>query len=220
MERPLRLKVSITQETLKKLKETLENLGVFDKTISDSKIKQAEYLGVKQTQGSKKELKEAGKMLAYLNIMEKLQKFEPYLDYGKFSNYFGKLAKSKGIKQLTISKFNSTGLLNLFIEKDEEALPIKKANGEIEPDAELRDTEIVPLTYEGGIEAFFKKEVLPYHKDAWIDYKATKIGYEINFTKYFYKAKELASVESLVKRIVDLQKESDGIMAKILEGLV
>jgi type I restriction enzyme M protein len=58
---------------------------------------------------------------------------------------------------------------------------------EYEPDPGLRDTEQVPLLEDGGIEAFFRREVLPHVPDAWIDAAATKIGYEISFTRYFYK---------------------------------
>lgn len=220
VERPLRLKVSVTKEKLEKLKEIFGVIGILDASLSDGKIKKSESLGVKQTNGAKTELKATKKMLAYLEIMETLQKTEPYLDYAEFENNFAKLAKVNDIKQLTLKKFSDTGLFDLFVEKDDNAVPITKANGELEPDPELRDTEIVPFTYEGGIDSFFQAEVLPYHSDAWIDHTATKIGYEINFTKHFYKPKELESVEDIVKRILELEQESDGMMAKILEGLV
>jgi type I restriction enzyme M protein len=68
---------------------------------------------------------------------------------------------------------------------------------EYEPDPELRDTEQVPLLEEGGIEAFFHREVLPHVPDAWIDAAATKIGYEISFTRYFYKPQPLRTLEEI-----------------------
>ena len=58
---------------------------------------------------------------------------------------------------------------------------------EYEPDTDLRDTEQVPLLEEGGIEAFIRREVLPYAPDAWYDPASVKTGYEISFTRYFYK---------------------------------
>ena len=58
---------------------------------------------------------------------------------------------------------------------------------EYEPDTNLRDIEQIPLLEEGGIEAFFNREVLPYAPDAWIDTGKTLIGYEISFTRHFYK---------------------------------
>ena len=78
---------------------------------------------------------------------------------------------------------------------------------EYEPDAELRDTEQVPLMEDGGIEAFFRREVLPHVSDAWIDSTATKIGYEISFTRYFYKPQPLRSLEEIKKDIFALEKE-------------
>jgi len=106
-----------------------------------------------------------------------------------------------------------------MIVKDEEAAIQKDLKGNVVADPELRDTESIPMTFEGGIDEFIKQEVLPYHADAFVDESKTQIGYEINFTKYFYKAKELESVEEIVNRIKELERQSDGMMASILEGL-
>ena len=62
---------------------------------------------------------------------------------------------------------------------------------EYEPDTDLRDTEQVPLLHEGGIEAFIHREVLPYAPDAWYDTPSVKVGYEISFTRHFYKPQPL-----------------------------
>ena len=66
---------------------------------------------------------------------------------------------------------------------------------EYEPDTDLRDSEQVPLLEEGGIEAFIKREVLPHAPDAWYVESSVKIGYEISFTRYFYKPQPLRSLE-------------------------
>jgi type I restriction enzyme M protein len=66
-----------------------------------------------------------------------------------------------------------------------------------EVDAALRDSEQVPLLYSGGIEAFMQNEVLPYAPDAFVDESKTVIGYELSFTKYFYKPVELRSRETI-----------------------
>ena len=87
---------------------------------------------------------------------------------------------------------------------------------EYEPDSELRDTEQVPLLESGGIEAFFRREVLPYVPDAWIDPEATKIGYEISFTRYFYKAQPLRTLEQIRADIEALEKESEGLLGQIM----
>jgi type I restriction enzyme M protein len=87
---------------------------------------------------------------------------------------------------------------------------------EYEPDPELRDTEQVPLLEDGGIEAFFRREVLPHVSDAWIDVAATKIGYEISFTRYFYIPQPLRTLEEIRANIEALQKETEGLLEQIL----
>lgn len=76
-----------------------------------------------------------------------------------------------------------------------------------EPDTELRDTENIPFTYEGGIEAFMQNEVLTYAPDAYIDKKKTQIGYEISFTKYFYKPVELREMHDIIEILTHLRKK-------------
>jgi len=87
---------------------------------------------------------------------------------------------------------------------------------EYEPDTELRDTEQVPLLEKGGIEAFFSREVLPYVSDAWIDETKTKIGYEISFTRYFYKPAPMRPLDEIVADIRALEKETDGLLNDII----
>lgn len=88
-----------------------------------------------------------------------------------------------------------------------------------EADPALRDTENIPFTYEGGIAAFFKNEVQPYAPDAWIDERKTQVGYEISFTKYFYKPVELREMKEIVEDLERLEREADGMMGEIMEGL-
>ncbi len=87
---------------------------------------------------------------------------------------------------------------------------------EYEPDSELRDTEQVPLLEEGGIEAFLKREVLPYTPDAWFDESRTQVGYEVSFTRHFYKPKALRTLDEIAADILAVEKETEGL----LEGLV
>ena len=89
---------------------------------------------------------------------------------------------------------------------------------EYEPDADLRDTEQVPLLEEGGIEAFIRREVLPYTPDAWIKEDATKIGYEISFTRHFYKPKPLRTLEQISADILAIEKEAEGLLDDLLKG--
>jgi type I restriction enzyme M protein len=87
---------------------------------------------------------------------------------------------------------------------------------EYEPDTELRDTEQVPLLEDGGIETFFKREVLPHAPDAWIDESKTKIGYEISFTRYFYKPPELRTLDEIKADILALESETEGLLTEII----
>jgi type I restriction enzyme M protein len=87
-----------------------------------------------------------------------------------------------------------------------------------EPDTELRDTEQVPFLEDGGIEAFFRREVLPHAPDAWIDPGKTVIGYEISFTKHFYKPEPLRTLGEIEADIRALEQESEGLLENILVG--
>lgn len=89
---------------------------------------------------------------------------------------------------------------------------------EYEPNPELRDSEQVPLTEEGGLESFFEREVLPFAPDAWIDEETIEIGYEISFTRYFYKPPPLRSLEEIRTDITTVARETDGLVDRILEG--
>ncbi len=87
---------------------------------------------------------------------------------------------------------------------------------EYEPDTELRDNEQVPLQEEGGIEAFLRREVLPYAADAWYDPESIRIGYEVSFTRYFYKPKPLRTLEEIRADIVAVERETEGLIQSIL----
>jgi type I restriction enzyme M protein len=91
---------------------------------------------------------------------------------------------------------------------------------EYEADADLRDTEQVPLLEEGGIAAFIKREVLPHAPDAWFDRDAAKIGYEISFNRYFYKPQPLRSLDAIKKDIVALEQETEGLLKEIVGASV
>ena len=96
----------------------------------------------------------------------------------------------------------------------------KRCVVEYEPDADLRDTEQVPLMEAGGMEAFIKREVLPHAPDAWFDEDAAKIGYEICFSRYFYKPQPLRSLDEIKKDIVALEQETEGLLKEIVGGRV
>jgi type I restriction enzyme M protein len=87
---------------------------------------------------------------------------------------------------------------------------------EYEPDPDLRDTEQVPLLEEGGIEVFLRREVLPHAPDAWYVPDSVKTGYEISFTRYFYKPQSLRTLEEIRADILALEKETAGLLGEII----
>jgi type I restriction enzyme M protein len=89
-----------------------------------------------------------------------------------------------------------------------------------EPDPELRDTEQVPLLEEGGIDTFLAREVLPYAPEAWYDPGSVKTGYEVSFTRYFYKPKPLRTLQEIRADILALEKETEGLLGEIVGGAV
>lgn len=92
---------------------------------------------------------------------------------------------------------------------------VKDKQGNPKPDSELRDYEKIPLKI--NIDGYFEKEVRPHVPDAWMDRTKDKIGYEINFTKYFYRYQPLRSLEEIKADIIGLENETEGLLKEILE---
>jgi len=87
---------------------------------------------------------------------------------------------------------------------------------EYEPDPDLRDTEQVPLLEEGGVAAFLEREVLPYAPYAWYDPASVRIGYEISFTREFYKLQPLRTLDEIRADILALERETEGLISEIV----
>ena len=117
-----------------------------------------------------------------------------------------------------IRKIHKSGAADRLSGLFEASIRGRRCVVEYEPDSDLRDTEQIPLAEDGGIEAFIKREVLPYASDAWIDGGATKIGYEISFNRYFYKPQPLRALDEIRRDIVALENETKGILKEIVGG--
>lgn len=146
-------------------------------------------------------LKEA-EMETYSTAIAKLKPSVPLDDWKAF-------AKATKLKAALLKKVRP-----YITEKDATAQPIAG-----EADVELRDSEVIPFTYEGGIEGFIKNEVLPYAPDAYLDEKKTQIGYEISFIKHFYKDSSRRTMEEIIRDLNALEKQTDGMISDILGGL-
>ncbi|MEW8972143.1 MAG: class I SAM-dependent DNA methyltransferase [Mesobacillus sp.] len=205
VERPLRLSVDLSQAHLEEFEATC--LAADDMPVM-------------------RLLEEAAKQFDYSKLM----------DFNVFEKALDKAADKLNMK-LPAKRMNF--IKNQFAEVDEfaekvikkihkfgkvEANPLyglyETAQGivEYETDTNLRDTEQVPLLHEGGIEAFFRDEVLTFAPDAWIDPARTQVGYEISFTKYFYKPVKLRSLDEIVKDIKALEAETEGLLNEIIGG--
>lgn len=117
-------------------------------------------------------------------------------------------AKATKLKAALLKKIRP-----LITEKDATAQPVMG-----EADADLRDTENIPFTYDGGIDGFIKNEVHPYAPDAWVDEKKTQIGYEVSFTKYFYKPVELRDIKEILDNLASLENEARNIIDDVIGG--
>ena len=92
---------------------------------------------------------------------------------------------------------------------------VKDKKGNPKPDSKLRDSERIPLS--DDIEEYFSREVKPHLPNSWIDYDKSKVGYEINFTKYFYQYKPLRSSDDISEDLLELKKESEKLLNLIME---
>ena len=136
-------------------------------------------------------------------------------DYNSFITELEKNVKSADLK---LTKKRQNAIRKFFSTTDENAELVRDKKGNIEPDNNLKDSEQIPLLYEGGIKAFFKNEVKPYVEDAWIDEDSAVIGYELSFTKYFYKPVQLRNVADIIADIKAIEQSTDGLLASIIGG--
>ena len=137
---------------------------------------------------------------------------ELWLNMNEFEERFDQEPSHKPLR----IKYNKVeGALPIFKEVNPDAEPVRK-NGALVPNPALRDKEIIPFRYPGGIDGFLQNEILPYASDSWIDKKSVVTGYELSFTKYFYKPKELRTIAEISKDIRDIEKRTDGMLNEIL----
>lgn len=238
VERPLRLSAQFTDEAVKSLryessiKDEMEwaysHFGDdLYKNIAKYRDKIEAYLNkneIKLASAAKNKLLSSEHWEYCLELMHSAQLLAKKLGKKQYDDYnlFVPLV-NKTIKQLKLN-IDSKGLKNILdavSRKNEDAeRVIKKTekDGTIlyEADSELRDTENVPL--DQNINDYFEREVLQHIPDAWIDESKTVKGYEISFTRYFYKYTPPRSLEEITAEIYKLEKETDGIFKEIVNN--
>ena len=117
--------------------------------------------------------------------------------------------------KIEVDKSLKKAILRALSEHDETADIIYDKNGNPEPNPDLRDYENVLLKED--IHEYFEREVKPHLPGAWIDEKKTKVGYEISFTKYFYKYKPLRPLEEITGDIKTLEEDTRRLMEEVLK---
>ncbi len=187
VERPLQLNYQVSEERL----ENLYAIGSFSK-LAESK---------KENPEEKLEEEEAGKKKQE-EIISSLKKIGDK-QYKKWDEFEDKVQEA--IKKLNLTPVFIKSIVLALSEHDDNAEYVTDKKGNKLSDSNLRDSEKVPLKED--IEKYFEKEVKPYYSDAWMDRTKDKIGYEINFTKYFYKYVPPRALEDIEKDINKVTKE-------------
>lgn len=207
IERPLKLKIDLSSENLSKFSKTCGREGETD----------------------------------FAEFMSAIAKNKGTTSFNSYNDFMTVVEKLADDTQVKLSKKRKDLIRNELTTIDENTEPVikkvhkagkaapnpieglyetvidgKKCVVEYESNSNLRDTEQIPLLEQGGIEAFVKREVLPYAINAWIDTSKTEIGYEISFNRYFYKPITMRSLEEIKAEILALENETEGLLTEII----
>lgn len=201
VERPLRLNFTVNEERIAQIKESKP----FVKLATSKIRKDKNVAGVEIAEG--KQVQQA--------IMESLDSLTSE-DMVKNRDEFSEMIKSAFNKAgINISSPLFKAILMALAERDETADICMNNKGNMEPDPELRDYENVPLKEE--IDDYMNREVLPHVPEAWVDEGKTKIGYEINFNRYFYKYTPPRPLEEIEVDLKQIEKEIADMLAEVTE---
>lgn len=183
VERPLRLNFQVSAARIEKLEATtaFANLAKSRKRTDPARSDEIKAGIALQNQ--------------IVTALETLDGATIHTNREAFSNILNSVFKTAGVA-VRVPLLRS--IVAALGERDPNADICVDRKGNPEPDKELRDTEQIPMTED--IDEYFKREVLPYAPDAWIDLDSKKTGYEIPFTRHFYTFEEAGdSRETLLK---------------------
>lgn len=199
VERPLRLNFAASPERSERLKAE----RAFQNLASSKKKGKAAENEIVEGEAIQKRLLEALSTLGSREIWRDRAVFEPVLEDAVSS------------REVKLTAPLRKALLNALGERDDTAEICRGADGNPEPDSELRDYENVPLKED--IHEYFEREVRPHIPDAWIDEGKTKIGYEIPITRHFYKYTPPRPLKELRAEIGELEREIVGMLREVVE---
>lgn len=231
VERPLRLNFQVGEERILKIDNAyrtadFEYLDTINAITDETKRKSIETEALAKFNKDRVFTPDEYASLRF--ALSKIDADTLFKDRAKFLPVFDSALKEANFKPTPKQR---KLVLNLLSERDETAEICRDKKGNPEPDPELRDYENIPLRYvpekvtlleiEIDVEAideFFYREVLPHVRDAWIDWTKTKVGYEINFTRYFYKFKPLRSLAEIQKDILAMEEETEGMIKQVINA--
>ncbi|ELK22560.1 type I restriction modification system, N-6 DNA methylase subunit [Anoxybacillus flavithermus TNO-09.006] len=196
VERPLKLKITVTKEKL----AALEEESAFS-NLAKSK---------KKGEAAKAEIEEGERLQQQIKTLLLSFEGQIFMSRDTFLKQLKKAAQEQDIK---LSTAIVKAIISVFGEHDEDAEPYKDNKGNLEPNPELRDYENVPLKED--IEQYFEREVKPFVPDAWIDHEKTVVGYEIPFTRTFYEFSKVEPPEKIAGEIKELHKEIQKLMGEL-----
>jgi len=195
VERPLQLNYQITEERL----ENLYSVKTFV-NLTESKNKNPEEKLEEEKNGKEKQK----------TIINALQMIGDRL-YKNWDEFEKKVQIA--LKEFGLSANFIKNIILPLSEHDDTADYVLDSKGKKQPDSNLRDSEKIPLKQD--IKEYFDREVKPYYPDAWMDRKKDKIGYEINFTKYFYKYVPPRPLEEIEKDIKQVTAEIQELLEEV-----
>jgi type I restriction enzyme M protein len=199
VERPLKLNFAVTEERLARVQEA----GPFTGLAVSKKRKDTKAAAVDIVEGKKIQD-------AILKVMRGLEPLGIIKNREQFISQMKSALKKAGIAVPTLL---FKAILMALSERDETADVCVDSKGNLEPDSELRDSENVP--FKEDIDKYMAREVLPHVPDAWVDESKTKIGYEININRYFYKHASPRPLEEIDADLRQIEKEIADMLAEV-----
>jgi type I restriction enzyme M protein len=193
VERPLRLNFQASAERIARLEDESGFKNLATSAKKDPAVRLKEIEAGQERQELIRDL---------LRAFGKANKQKVFKDRKEFLTELRALDRSR---EVHLNSPELKAVLAALGERDETAEICRDRNGEAEPDADLRDTETVPL--KESIEEYFKREVLPHVPDAWIDTTKTKVGYEIPLNRHFYLYEPPRALEVIEADIRKLESE-------------
>ena len=200
IDRPLKLSFKVNEEAIERVKETTQFINLAVSKKKDEAVKaQEEALG-RETQEK------------LITMLQSFDENKEYLNKEDFIKTLKAKAKEYGV---TLGAALVKAIVNSIGERNENADVCRDSKGNIESDSTLRDTESIPLKED--IQEYFNREVKPHVNDAYMDESTfSNVGYEIPFTRHFYKYEELRAFEDIMKEVESLESEIALEIRKVL----